>query len=159
MISRRAFLAFPGLVVAGCSEREQRLSAIGPADLVEVDAESFVAVPILSADSEESPSVPARCDRCRPTHVRDIRNPSAIAALIAFVNERLDGWKPPPLGLSEAVPSVSTFFLKDGRMIGKFGLVGGLEFGPNSFFWRDNGLMRRTTAADILSFRTLAHIA
>jgi len=65
--------------------------------------------------------------------VRDIRNPSAIAALIAFVNERLDGWKY-PFRLSEAIPGVSTFFLKDGRMIGNFGLVGGLEFGPNSFF-------------------------
>jgi hypothetical protein len=53
--------------------------------------------------------------------------------LIAFVNQRLDGWKH-PFGLSEAIPGVSTSFLKEGRMIGSFGLVGGLEFGPNSFF-------------------------
>ena len=158
MMSRRAFLAFPGLVVAGCGEREQRLSAIGPADLVEVDAESFVAVPIPSADSEETPSGPTRCDRCSSTRVRNIRNPSAIGALIAFVNQRLDGWKH-PFGLSEAIPGVSTSFLKEGRMIVSFGLVGGLEFGPNSFFWRDNGLMRRATADEVLSFRTLAHIA
>ena len=60
---------------------------------------------------------------------------------------------------NKKVKDRAVYGLKDGRTIGTFGLVGGLEFGPNSFFWRDNGLMRRAFAADVLSFRALAHIA
>jgi hypothetical protein len=148
MLSRPLFLAFSGLVLFGCN-RTVQLAPIASADLVQVTVDSrrlaISALPKGSPEMAVSKYCGGHPEWCSRKHVRDIRDTNAIAALIAFVNNRTSGWEEPWYG--SPIPFIETILIKTEKIVGTFGA--GEDFfsrGSPSF------MNRAASAAEIQTF-------
>jgi hypothetical protein len=157
VISRRTFISLLASALAGCSRGEPALPIVS-ADLVQVAVDlrlGRMTITPATNGSSEAPSS-AYCggqpQRCSLTHVRDIRDPLAIGALLEFVNTHLTGWYEPWYGLP--IGDVEVYFLQQERRIGTFG-------SGSNFFSRGSFPQTKIIASsniEIRKFRELVHI-
>lgn len=155
MISRRSLFIFVATSLAACG-RGERARSIASADLLQVTADlRHQIVTALPSGSDERPTSPycgGRPQFCSASHVRDVRDPTAISAVISFVNARLDGWYEPWYGLP--VPNLEIHFWQGNSRVGTFG--SGTNFFSRGGFPHQKIIS--ASAAEIGEFHRLVHI-
>ena len=135
-----------------------RAQPIGAIDLVQVTVHSdILQVPPLPADASDAPTswqeTWGRPNSGSGEHVRDLRDPAAIDALLVFVNDRLSGWYDPWYGTP--IATVRAYFWKEKSLAGTFGA------GAN-FFSRGQFPAERIIGAstdELAHFHRLVHLS
>lgn len=155
MISRRLLIPLFASAFAGVARGEPAL-AISSADLVQVAVDlRRMAVQPLPPGSDETPASPYCGDKpqwCSLTHVRDLRHPRVIGALMAFVNSYAEGWYEPWYGTP--ISRVQIYFWKEQHRVGTFG--SGEKFFSRGGFPDDKII--HASDEQIEEFYKLAHI-